>query len=265
MTLRRARFEGDLEVFCLNVEEARFVYEEIFRDQTYLRRGICVREGDCVFDVGANIGMFAIYLARRSPGIRLHCFEPIPEVFEALEANAELHRLDARLHEFALGEASGEARFTFYPRNSVMSGRHPEADRDRATTASFLANRSPAFAAKLRESEAHRRHADAMMEQLFDARELTCPVRTLSEVIESEGVEHVNLLKIDAEKSEHEVIAGIAPSDWRRIGQVVVEVHDIGGRLEELRSLLESKGFRVESDQDPLLAGTPIHVLYATR
>jgi hypothetical protein len=39
--------------------------------------------------------------------------------------------------------------------------------------------------------------------------------------------------------------------DWKSIGQVVAEVHDIDDRLTTCRNLLESKGFQVVVEPDP--------------
>src|SRR4030095_11115653 len=49
-----------LPVYLQNRGEAEFVYREIFEDDSYSRNGITLEEGACVFDVGANIGLFSI-------------------------------------------------------------------------------------------------------------------------------------------------------------------------------------------------------------
>lgn len=262
--MERVTLADGLEVHCLNVEEAKFLHDEIYRDGAYLQHGITLSDGAVVIDVGANIGMFAIAVSQRWKGVRVHCFEPIPEVFEALQANTVLHGLDAKLHPIALGEHEGEVAFTFYPRNTVMSGRHANNAADRATTEAFLANRSPAFAAWTQDDR-FSRHAEALVDRLFESREVRCPVRRLTDVLAEEGVDRVDLLKIDVEKSEHEVLAGVLESDWARIRQVAVEVHDIDGRLDGLARDFGRRGYRVVTEQDPLLAGTAIHTLYAIR
>ena len=47
-------------------EEASFLYNEIFEQQVYLQHGIAaaLTNGAIVFDVGANVGLFDIFLAR---------------------------------------------------------------------------------------------------------------------------------------------------------------------------------------------------------
>jgi FkbM family methyltransferase len=263
--MRRSTLSDGLEIFHLNLEETRFVHDEIFTDRTYLRHGITLSDGACVVDVGANIGLFAVFVHRNYKNARIIAVEPVPEVFDVLSANADLHQLDARLFRCALGAAQGEATFTFYPHNSVMSGMHADDDHDRATTRTFLRNKNPALFEGAAANPATGRYVDAMFSRLFQSRTFTVPVRTLSSILAETGATRVDLLKIDVEKAEHEVIAGIAPTDWPNIRQLVVEVHDTEGRLAALRSQLADLGYSVEVEQDPVLASTDIWTLYALR
>jgi hypothetical protein len=56
------------------------------------------------------------------------------------------------------------------------------------------------------------------------------------------AVSHIQLLKIDVQKSEHDVLLGIEEADWPKIEQIVIEVHDIGGQLSTIRQLLAGEG-----------------------
>jgi hypothetical protein len=75
----------------------------------------------------------------------------------------------------------------------------------------------------------------------------------------------VDLLKVDVERAELAVLAGIAPADWPRIRQVALEVHDAGGRLAAVRALLEGAGFGVVVSQDSALTGSNLYNVYAAR
>ena len=88
---------------------------------------------------------------------------------------------------------------------------------------------------------------------------------TISEIIDQERVSRINLLKVDVEKSEREVLAGIRAEHWSLIDQVVMEVDDKNGTLEEIRTLLGSRGFKVTTDQEPLLKDTAIFDVFASR
>ena len=88
--------------------EAAIVYREVFEDAAYLRHGITLDDGDCVFDVGANIGLFTLFVGQRVKGARVYAFEPIPRVFDVLKLNAGLYDADVRLFNLGLAENVAE-------------------------------------------------------------------------------------------------------------------------------------------------------------
>ena len=53
------------------------------------------------------------------------------------------------------------------------------------------------------------------------------------------------LLKIDCEGNELKVINGIQNEDWDIIKQLIIEVHDIGNRLDYIQNLLKDKNYSV--------------------
>ncbi|MGD0607607.1 MAG: phosphopantetheine-binding protein [Streptosporangiaceae bacterium] len=67
------------------------------------------------------------------------------------------------------------------------------------------------------------------------------------------------------EKAEADVLAGIDQATWAIIDQIVLEVHDLGGRLRIVTDQLTAAGFSVTHDQDRRLALTPCHNVYARR
>ena len=129
-----------LQVYLLNADETRFVEGQVFGDRCYLRHGIELDDGDCVFDVGANIGVSAIFFHRECGSIRIFAFEPSPVARECLKANIELHGIDAHVFDCGLSRKSGTAEFTFYPGNTVLSGFHADLEADRGTTKTYMIN-----------------------------------------------------------------------------------------------------------------------------
>jgi len=64
---------------------------------------------DTVLDIGANIGIMTVHLARRCSEGKVHAIEPIPENFATLKRICEIFKCsNASLHHFALGEQEGE-------------------------------------------------------------------------------------------------------------------------------------------------------------
>ncbi|HEX6640691.1 MAG TPA: amino acid adenylation domain-containing protein, partial [Thermoanaerobaculia bacterium] len=252
---RDARYElpNGMLISQQNKSESDFLYQEIFEQQTYLRHGIVLPDDACVFDVGANIGLFTMFVRERAPRASIYAFEPIPPVFESLRINAELAG-GVKLFNCGLADERGSARFTWYRHNSVISGRYADMAEEQATVKAFLRNQN----ADVAEST-----LDAVVGERLDHEEFTCELRTLSDVIAAENIQRIDLLKIDVEKSELEVLHGIAADDWPKIAQLVIEVHDIHGRLAQVTRLLESHGFTLHVEQEALLETTNLYSIYA--
>jgi hypothetical protein len=105
---------------------------------------------------------------------------------------------------------------------------------------------------------------DYLEDRLFSL-PFTCPLVTLSEIIAEHRLETIDLIKIDVQKSELAVLEGLREEDWRRVMQIVIEVHDHGGRVEHIRRLLAARGFEIHVVQDDHYEGSEMYNLYAAR
>lgn len=244
----------DLLLAQLNRTETDFLYREIFTDRVYLEGGITLPDGAVVLDVGANIGMFSVFAGSQSPGVRVVAVEPVAELARAVEVNAALHSIDVTVVTCAGGREPGEVDFTFYPGNTVMSGRFADPTDTQVLRQYLLAGEADDTP-----------QLDAVVADRMVPDRRRVPVRTLTDIIDGEGLDRVDLLKIDVEKAEADVLAGIDPPTWERIQQIAVEVHDIGGRLAMVRAQLRSLGFTVDVHRPPRLATTPCFNVYGRR
>jgi 31-O-methyltransferase len=282
-----------LTVEAPNRRETAFLYEEIFNGGAYVRHGIEVPDGSTVFDVGANIGLFSAALAHRRRDLKLHLFEPVPSTFAILERNAErlLAGAEVELHAVALGERPGRATLELNPRWSLDAGidtqnfardarRRVGLDawtRALVHDAARAGGISPRLAGRLerllRKPLAGRVLLGGvwLLERVLThlqrrkVQRVECDVTTVSEAIRNGGVQAVDLLKIDVEGAEWDVLQGVDDADWARLRQLVLEVHNVSGRVARIRELLESKGFAVAVDQDDwaLIRLMDVHIIYA--
>jgi FkbH-like protein/FkbM family methyltransferase len=254
------RLPDGMTVFHLNRNETEFMYREIFEDRCYLKHGITLPEGACVFDVGANIGLFSLFASLERGSAVIYAFEPVLPLFEILKANADRYGANVTALNFGLSDAKRTIPMTFYPRSSVQSGYCADEAWDAAVLRAYVEN-------EFREHGAPEELTDDMREELLRNRlrsdRLICRFDSLSNVLRLLDIERIDLLKIDVEKSELDVLAGIAEGDWRRIRQIVLELHDVDGRLERVTELLRSKGYRLVVEQDPLFTRTGIYTVYA--
>ena len=221
------------EIFHCDLSETRFLHEEIFGDTGYLRHGVHLSDGCCIFDVGANIGMFTLFAGTKCADARIFAFEPIPQVCEILRLNAALYGLHARIYDCGLSDVPGEAEFVVRPPSSAVGS-------DASGT------------------------PDMAGPQLYGER-LNRPLRTVSQIICEHDVQCIDLLKVDMEGAELQVLMGIEDSHWSRVRQVMVKVHDVNGCLARVSTLLENHGFSVTCTQGAALSGAKLHRLYASR
>ncbi|HSF38963.1 MAG TPA: amino acid adenylation domain-containing protein [Thermoanaerobaculia bacterium] len=265
----RHELPNGLRVTHQNRNETKYLYEEIFESRCYARHGIFLPEDACVFDVGANIGMFTLFVQGECARPRVYAFEPLPPIHDCLRENCRQYGLDVKLFPFGLSDRERTERFTYYPNYSMMSGQsaYAQPSAEIEVIRRFLENQT---ASGIAGADALLAEAGDLLADRFRVEEAEVPLRRLSEVIREQGVEHIDLLKIDVQRAEMDVLLGLDDDDWPRIDQVVLEVHDgageaTAGRVDQIRALLEPRGFRVVAEQDELLAGTDRYNVYAVR
>ncbi|HEY6802402.1 MAG TPA: amino acid adenylation domain-containing protein [Pyrinomonadaceae bacterium] len=256
-----------LSVAHHNRNETEYLYHEIFEKQSYVRHGVTLPGARCVFDVGANIGMFTLFAAQHAPQARIYAFEPLAPLCQTLRRNSSTLGERVKVFEHGLGSREEAAQFTYYPRYTMMSGMsaHADAAGERDVIAQYLRNEQAAGVAGAEELLAQ---ADEILAGRFAAEQHECRLRPLSDVIREEAVEWIDLLKVDVQRAEWDVLSGIAEHDWPKIGQVVLEVHDPdegNGRVADILNLLRKQGYNVNAEQDELLVGTDRWNVYAVR
>lgn len=253
-----------IKIAHLNQYETEYMYQEIFVDQVYLKHGVTLRDGDCIFDVGANIGLFTLFVQQQCMNAVVYAVEPSPPVFEILCTNATLYGSNVKVFNCGLSDGSKEAPFTFYKRYSVFSGYHADAEKDEKAIKAIIQNILQENSSA--ETGALDHFANDLMEGRLENKTFLSQLRTISSIIREYHVERIDLLKVDAEKSELAVLKGIEEKDWNIIKQIVVEVHDNEGEvIREVMSLLKEKGFDLVLDEEDLLQRSGLYNIYATR
>ena len=244
----------------LNKNETDYIYNEIFVLQAYLRHGITIDDGDCIVDAGANIGLFTVFASRLARNLRIVSFEPNPAAFACLAANAAAWGTAVKCLPLGLSHESGSAELTFFEGLSLLSGFYADAATEREVVKNYVFNQQPASP----NDERLAAEIGDLIDDRLRTRTVSAQLRTLSSVIAEEGIDRIDLLKINVEKSELDVLRGLAPRDWPRIRQMVIEV-DQRENLEPITTLLEGHGFEVLVEQDPLLRKTDLCYVYAIR
>lgn len=69
-------------------------------------------------------------------------------------------------------------------------------------------------------------------------------LKKLGDILDTESISHIDLLKVDVEGAELQVLQGLRPEQWAGIQQVTLEVEDFA-TVRTLRALLQKQGFNV--------------------
>lgn len=173
-----------------------------------------------VFDVGANDGQTLAELRGAFPAARVHCFEPHPKTFARLKGKASG---SANLHELALSDRCG--CFTFYEYGSEGDG-------------SLMNSLSP--------------NAGFAVREKYPAKELSVSGSTIDAFCEAEGIERIDLMKIDVEGHDLAVIRGAKQMlTENRVGFILAEFNDLldrpgvhGGSMMPMAEILAPFGLR---------------------
>jgi FkbH-like protein/FkbM family methyltransferase len=253
-----------LEIAHLNRYETDYLYKEIFEDQTYLKHGIQLRDGATVVDIGANIGLFSLFVMRRCENPTIYAFEPAPAVYELLKANCEAYGSNVYVRNVGVSDKSKLATFTFYEHSSVFSGFHTDETEDRAAIQTVVRNTLRS------ETEAIDVAVDEYVTELTADRlrrtTHECRVMSVSDIIREHGIDKIDLLKVDAERSELDILEGIDERHWPKIAQIVMEIHDrTQEAVQQVQELLTAKGYRCVVERERLLEDSGLFNLYATR
>ncbi|WP_316976532.1 FkbM family methyltransferase [Shumkonia mesophila] len=256
-------------VFCVNAYEVDFSVHEIFSEDLGAH-GLALPAAGTFLDVGANIGLFSLYLRDRCPQARIVAFEPMPAVFAALERNLAAMTPPGLAVPVGLGAEAGWAEFDYFPGVAALSTQNREVGRTlSAGLRRLLGGQQAGGGIKdiLDKTGATRVAADeAFLDDLFRPETVRARIDTLSAQMAALGVETVDLLKIDTEGAEREVLAGLDESDWPKIRQLLVEVHLGYEATEAMAADLRGRGFRTAIGAHPLSqGGAAVFHIYAAR
>jgi len=190
-----------------------------------------ISNGDVVIDIGANIGDYTLIASKKvgSSG-KVLAFEPLPETFSILKRNLQLNEVEHCLSfQKAVGEKPGMANL-------------------------YKSNASGTMG-----------HLDSSLNGQNLIKKNETEVVTIDEVLSSNHIENVSMMKIDVEGFEHEVLLGCLQSfKESKIKKILCEVHfkylESKGKSEKtIYDLLREHNFNIVpiSDRTP----SRVHIL----
>ena len=229
-----ARAQGSIPMYYLDETDAQVVVDEVFSDALngYFGKGglVVPPSGATILDIGANIGAFSVFMQRVVPGCSVLAFEPMPDVFRALQANFALHNIDGSTHRCGLSRVDGPEALTFthFPMYSRCSTYRPQ-DKYRANMLPQLepstwctVNRKmqPALAAEIEAmpTEEARARVRELIEEQYTAVEVQVPMTSVQRGVQQHDVRSIDFLKVDVEGAELDVLLGVGDA-WPLVQQ----------------------------------------------
>ncbi len=160
---------------------------EIWGLQEYTADGFYApKNGDVILDIGANIGLFSIWVARQAPQARVHAYEPVAENYETLQANLAGWSHSVQMHQAAVGATNGVGM--------MLDGGARSLDHKLTMSATETGG--------------------------------AVRVITLDQAVDAVGGKTIDLLKVDIEGAEADMLAAASSSTLRRIRRIALEYHD---------------------------------------
>jgi|ERR1700722_45360 FkbM family methyltransferase len=173
---------------------------ELWLEHAYTAAFYRPADGDVIVDAGANVGLFAIQMARQNRRCRVIALEPFSENFEYLQTNvAAACPENVICCEVALGSGFGRGQMQAVGSRSLDH--------------------------KLRMDSTA---ADGI------------PVIPLAGLFDLAHTQEIDFLKVDIEGFERDVFTAASPDLFVRLKRIAVEYHDqiVSGTLELLRRVL---------------------------
>jgi FkbM family methyltransferase len=188
----------------------------------YALPGYQIEPNDIVIDIGANVGSFAIFASRQACAGMVFTFEPDPTAFTLLQENLKLNGItNARPVHAAVGGSDG-------------------------TTILHL-------------DESHTGRASLYAEHVHVAgQEFEVPLVSLRTILDSNGIDRCNFLKLDCEGAEFEILYSLPPEYFARIDRIAMEYHgsqDSAERHQKAEALVDfllANGYVIDNFTDNL-------------
>jgi len=185
-----------------------FVLNEIFVKKEYSVLEKDFSNAKTIIDVGAHIGAFSVFFAKRFEGAKVFCFEPMPDNFKLLSKNISLNNLSKKVFPFNVAVV-GKKKQNMLPL--------------------YICEENPAC------NSLDKDYA------IPGSKEVFVKIISFSEIFLENNISTCDILKLDCENVELEIIRE-CKEEFSKIKSVILEYHD-PKKLSQIKALLEGYGF----------------------
>lgn len=203
--------EGNRFKVRVNTSDILLIWE-IWKFRVYEDARVSIRPGDVVVDIGAHIGVFAVWAAQRAQGGRVYAYEASRANYELLVENQRLNGAP-NLHAENLAVFDQPGRHDFYRPGG-----------------------NGALGSLLQDQRAEKEVVTAT---------------TLPDLLADRGLERIDYLKMDVEGAEYPILLHCPAETLDRVSNVVLEYHELEGAPwgpRDLEDRLRACGFQVSRE-----------------
>jgi len=183
---------------------------EMYLMKPYVQGDFAIKDNWTIIDMGANVGIFSTYATKAANNVKVFAYEPSKENFSYLQTNISNNNLFDNIKPFKLAVTSKAGqKLTLYLHSLGSGGNSLYKNRVTECTATE-----------------------------------TIKTTTLEEIIETNNIKQIDLLKMDVEGAEYDILLNLSKSVLSRIKRIVLEVHpDKVYSIKDLEDFFRVNGF----------------------
>lgn len=194
-------------IFQTTISDLSFLFQDTLTSYTvpavtremknseYNFEDIVFSPGDCVIDIGANVGIVSIYLAKKYPFLKIYAYEPVKRNYDNFVKNIKLNQIPDGII-FAENKAV------------TKDGRKIKMNFD-------IRNSGGSFAEEIDNHE----NINTGITDTVDS-------ISLDNILQKYSIRDLKLLKIDCEGFEYEILYNTKPDNLKKIRAIRGEFHN---------------------------------------
>lgn len=172
----------------LDYYENAYNYDFNSNGERFVLESMAKYNFSCVFDIGANVGDWALLAHQNFPNAKIHCFEIVKQICEILNKKTKSVS-NITVNNFGLSDQAEEVKLKFCPTHHHVTSQ-----------IDYPLN---------------------LLSHPCDFEITTCSVICGDSYMQKQDIKHVDFMKIDVEGSEHRVLDGLKRAIKHRMIDVI--------------------------------------------